>query len=115
MTALRDTLGALAALPGVRAVVAATTPDGLAADVVASSGVDTDALAAFATAVFLRTRAANAAAGYGDTTLLAVDAEHGRLFVAPSGEVVLVVLTDAETAAGLVRVALQQASRRAAA
>lgn len=108
---LRETLGTLATLPGVRAAVAATVPDGLSAAAVSSSGVEADALAAFATALFQRTRAANVAAGYGDTVLLALDAGQGRLFIAPSGELVFVVLTDPDASAGLVRVALQRAAR----
>jgi predicted regulator of Ras-like GTPase activity (Roadblock/LC7/MglB family) len=112
--ALREALGALAALPGVRAALAATESDGLAAATVAAVDVDADALAAFATALFHRTRLANAAAGYGDTRHLALDAEHGRLFVAGTGELALVVLAEPDAAAGLVRVALQRALRTVA-
>ena len=110
-TMLRETLGVLAALPGVRAAVAATTSDGLPAASVAAIDVDSDALAAFATAVLNRTRRANAAAGYGDTHHLSLDAEQGRLFVATQGELAVVVLAERDTAAGLVRVALQRALR----
>ncbi len=109
--ALRETLGTLAALPGVRAALAATTSDGLAAATVAAFDVDADALAAFATAVLNRTRRANAAAGYGDTHHLALDAEYGRLFVATHGELALVVLAERDAAAGLIRVALQRSMR----
>lgn len=109
--ALRETLGVLAAMPGVRAALAATTSDGLPAATVAAIDVDADALAAFATAVLSRTRRANASAGYGDTRHLSLDAEHGRLFVATEGELALVVLAERDVAAGLVRVALQRALR----
>lgn len=109
--ALRETLGILAALPGVRAALAATTSDGLPAATVAAFDVDADALAAFATAVLTRTRRANASAGYGDTHHVSLDAERGRLFVTTHGELALVVLADRDAAAGLVRVALQRAVR----
>src|SRR5688500_3867707 len=109
--ALQETLGALAAMPGVRAALAATTSDGLPAATVAAFDVDADALAACATAVLSRTRRANAAAGYGETRHLSLDAEHGRLFVATEGELALVVLAERDVAAGLVRVALQRALR----
>jgi predicted regulator of Ras-like GTPase activity (Roadblock/LC7/MglB family) len=108
---LRETLGVLAAMPGVRAALAATTSDGLPAATVAAFDVDADALAAFATAVLNRTRRANAAAGYGDTHHLSLDAENGRLFVATQGELALVILADRDAAAGLLRVALQRALR----
>lgn len=108
-TSLRETLGTVAALPGVRAAVAAAMPDGVAAEAVAAVQVDVDALAAFATALFERTRRANAAAGYGDTTQIVLDAEHGRLFVAARGELALIVLADADAGAGLIRVSLQRA------
>lgn len=112
--ALRETLGILAAVPGVRAALAATASDGLPAATVAAFDVDADALAAFATALFNRTRLANTAAGYGDTRHLSLDAEHGRLFVAMDGELVMVVLAERDAAAGLVRVALQRALRKVA-
>ena len=115
MTAtLQATLGELAALPGVRAALAATESDGLPVASVAAVDVDADALAAFATALFHRTRLANAAAGYGETRHLSLDAEHGRLFVAMTGDIALVLLADPDAGAGLLRVALQRALRTVA-
>jgi len=112
MTAtLRETLGILAALPGVRAALAATESDGLPVATVAAIDVDADALAAFATALSQRTRLANVAAGYGETRHLSLDAEHGRLFVATSGDIALVILAEPDAGAGLLRVALQRALR----
>lgn len=108
---LQKTLGTLAALPGVRAALAATTSDGVPAAAVAAVDVDADALAAFATALFQRTRRANEAAGYGDTLTLALDAQHGRVFVAASGDLALVLLADRDSGAGLLRVAMQSALR----
>ena len=102
-------LDTLAAVPGVRAAVAATQSDGLPAATVAAIGVDGDALAAFATALFQRTRRANRAAGYGETRHLALDAENVRLFVAAAGDLVLVILAERDAGAGLLRVALQRA------
>jgi predicted regulator of Ras-like GTPase activity (Roadblock/LC7/MglB family) len=112
-TTLSDALGSLAAIPGVRAAVAATPDDGLSAAAVAAVDVDTDALAAFAMALFQRTRRANDAAGYGHTRHLALDAQHGRLFIVANGDLALVLLADRSVGAGLVRVALQQALRAA--
>ena len=109
--ALRETLGSLAALPGVRAAVAATGTDGLPVATVAAVDVDSDALAAFATALFHRTRQANVSAGYGTTHHLALDAEHGRVFVAMDGDLALVLLAERDAAAGLLRVSLQRALR----
>ncbi|HEX6315114.1 MAG TPA: roadblock/LC7 domain-containing protein [Gemmatimonadaceae bacterium] len=111
---LQQALGRLAALPGVRAALAATASDGMPAATVAAVDVDADALAAFATALFQRTRLANSAAGYGDTHHLALDAEHGRLFVAMQDDLAIIVLAEPTAAAGLVRVALQRAVREAA-
>jgi predicted regulator of Ras-like GTPase activity (Roadblock/LC7/MglB family) len=106
---LSETLGTLATLPGVRAAVAATRSDGMAAATVAAVDVDADALAAFATALFDRTQLANEAAGYGDTRHLSLDAEHGRLFVATAGEVAIILLAEPDAAAGLLRVSMQRA------
>jgi predicted regulator of Ras-like GTPase activity (Roadblock/LC7/MglB family) len=112
MTAtLQKTLGALAALPGVRGAIAASGSDGLPIATVAAVDVDADALAAFATALFSRTRQSNTSAGYGATLHLSLDAEHGRLFVAMDGDLALVVLAERDAAAGLLRVSLQRALR----
>jgi predicted regulator of Ras-like GTPase activity (Roadblock/LC7/MglB family) len=108
---LQQALGSLAAIPGVRAAVAATQSDGLSAATVAAVGVDTDALAAFATALFQRTRRANDAAGYGETRHVSLDAQHGRLFVSAQGDLALILLADRDVGAGLLRVALQRALR----
>ena len=111
---LRDTLGTLALLPGVRAAVAATRSDGMPAATIAAVDVDADALAAFATALFDRTTLANEAAGYGDTRHLSLDAEHGRVFVATAGDIALIVLAEPDAAAGLLRVSMQRALREVA-
>ena len=113
-TTLQETLGTLAALPGVRAALAATEDDGLPIASVAAVDVDADALAAFATALFQRTRRANVAAGYGETHHLVLDAERGRLFVAREGDVAIIVLAEPDAAAGLLRVALQRALKAVA-
>lgn len=114
MARLQEALGTLAALPGVRAALAATPSDGLPAATVAAVDVDADALAAFATALYQRTRLANSAAGYGETRHLSLDAEHGRLFVAANGDMALVLLAEPDAGAGLLRVALQRALRSVA-
>ena len=114
ITTLQETLGGLAALPGVRAALAATERDGLPVASVAAIGVDADALAAFATALFQRTRLANVSAGYGATRHLVLDAERGRLFVALDGDLAIVVLTEPGAPAGLLRVALQRALKAVA-
>lgn len=111
---IQEALGVLASLPGVRAAVAAAEPDGVPVATVAAVDVDADALAAFATALFNRTRLANEAAGYGETRHLALDAEFGRLFVTTSPDVALIVLAEPEAAAGLLRVAMQRAMKAVA-
>ena len=113
-TTLQETLGVLAALPGVRAAVAATEREGLPVASVAAFDVDAEALAAFATALFQRTRRANVSAGYGATRHLVLDAERGRLFVALEGELAIVLLAEPDAAAGLLRVALQRALKEVA-
>lgn len=111
---LRQALAPLAAVPGVRAVLLATEGDGLTVDAVAAFDVDTDALAAFATALFRRTHTANRAAGFGATSLLALDAARGRVLVAACGDMALVVLADREAGTGMIRVAMQRVAREVA-
>ena len=113
-TTLHETLGGLAALPGVRAALLATESDGVPVASVAAVDVDADALAAFATALFQRTRLANVSAGYGATRQLVLDAERGRLFVAIDGDLAIILLAEPGAAAGLLRVALQRALKEVA-
>jgi predicted regulator of Ras-like GTPase activity (Roadblock/LC7/MglB family) len=107
---LTETLTGLARMRGVRAAMLATESDGLAAaSVIPAGDVADDALAAFATAVLRRCRMANAAAGYGATRFLVLDAERGRLLVAARGDMALVVLGAPHASTGLLRVAMQSA------
>ncbi len=110
-TTLRSALNEVAAIPGVRAALLAIEVDGLAVDSVASCEIDTDALSAFATALFRRTRQANAAAGLGDTHRLSLDATNGRMFVVACGELSLVVLAESDASVGVIRLAMQRAAR----
>jgi predicted regulator of Ras-like GTPase activity (Roadblock/LC7/MglB family) len=114
MTHLRDTLGVLARVPGVRAALVTTEAEALPIESVVSFAVDPDALAAFAMALFRRARLANLAAGHGDTPQLVLDAVAGRLFITARDDLALVVLADREAGAGLVRLAMQRASRELA-
>ena len=102
-------LGELARVRGVRAALLSSESDGLAAASVASVGVDEHALAAFAMALFRRARMATAAAGYGTTHFLALDAANGRLYVAARGDLGVVVLGEADANTGLIRVLMQRA------
>lgn len=108
--ALEQALGMLARLPGVRAAVAAGEADGLAVASVAAVDVDSDALAAFAMALFQRARRAGRAAGYGETRFLALDATGGRVLVAAGAGLAVLVLADRGTSTGLVRVAMLRAA-----
>jgi predicted regulator of Ras-like GTPase activity (Roadblock/LC7/MglB family) len=105
----RTALGELARVRGVRAAMLASESDGMAAASVASVGVAEDALAAFAMALFRRARMANAAAGYGATRFLALDAAHGRLYVAARGDLGVIVLGEPDANTGLIRVLMQRA------
>jgi predicted regulator of Ras-like GTPase activity (Roadblock/LC7/MglB family) len=108
-THAKTALGELARVRGVRAALMASESDGLAAASVAAVGVAEDALAAFAMALLRRARMANAAAGYGDTQFLALDASRGRLYVAARGDLGVVVLGEPDANTGLIRVLMQRA------
>ncbi|HEX9563991.1 MAG TPA: roadblock/LC7 domain-containing protein [Gemmatimonadaceae bacterium] len=101
----------VAAVPGVRAVLLASEREGLALNAMAAFGVDGDALAAFGTALYRRARLASEAAGYGATRQIVLDATGGRMLVTGCGDLVLVVLAERETGAGMVRMAMQRAAR----
>jgi predicted regulator of Ras-like GTPase activity (Roadblock/LC7/MglB family) len=102
-------VGGLARERGVRAAVIASEREGLLVEGVAHVDVRTDALAAFGAAVYRRVRQAGASLGLGETGLVTVDAQEGRLWAVGKGELVLVVIAGREAAAGRLRMAMQRA------
>ncbi len=106
---LRTTLREVAATRGVFGALLADAGDGI---IVASSldvGLDAEAIAALAAALFTRARTASAAAAHGDALVLHVHAEYGWVCVTGHGTLVLVVVADRRAASGPVRAAMLRA------
>lgn len=95
---------------GVRASLIVSERDGL---VVASNvrfGQDGERLAALAASVYRKARLSAEVARFGGVTFLQLDAERGRISAAGGPhDLVLVVLTDPGTNAGLIRVEVLKA------
>ena len=108
MNAFRSTVESLALQPGVRGAVIAA-PDGVIIESVVHSDVRADALAAFGSAVLARARAVAAATSLTRLRCIAIDAQAGRLYLASNNEVAIVVLAEARTSIGRLRIALRHA------
>lgn len=93
---------------GVLAALVASESDGIAIAAQTQIGISHDALAALGASLHRRARLANVAAGFGATRLVRLDASAGQLYIAGSGDLVLIVLAEPQTSAGLLRVAMQK-------
>lgn len=105
-----DELLRLAATPGVRLAVAASDTEGL---VLHAEGADyrtRPAAAALGAALFARARSAAAVCGQGAPRLLRLQCVEGQLMAAAAGSMVLIVVADAGTNAGRIRLELLRAA-----
>lgn len=107
MRARHEGLSRLARIRGVRAAILTTIQDALPVESVAHVDVDVEALAAFATSLVRRARQATEMARLGAVQLLSLEAAGGRVFVARSGDLLMIALTARDAHSGLVRVTLQ--------
>ena len=98
-----DLLAPLVRLRGVRAVVVASEDDALVIAAHTHVDVDPDALAAFGVSLVRRARLAGVEIGAGAPTVIALEAEGGRLIAAVREELLVLVLADEEAHEGLVR------------
>ena len=110
MSGYASTISEMARLRGVRAAVIAWEREGIPVESASHVDVRTDALTAFACALYRRTRQAGARAGFGETRFLSLEAELGRLFVVGRDDLVLIVLAERDAGAGQVRMAMQRAA-----
>ena len=108
-TEFTPTLAALSRERGVRAVAAVTADDGTLIDFIVHVGDDGERVAALAASLYSKARHSAHAAGMGQTTLLHLEAESGRLFVIGTEVVLIIAVTDAAVNIGAVRVAMRAA------
>lgn len=107
-TSTHGLLAPLVWLRGVRAVVVASEDDALVIDAHAHVDVDPDTLAAFGVSLVRRARLAGVEIGAGAPSVIALEAEGGRLVAAVRDELLVLVLTDEDAHEGLVRVTAQR-------
>jgi predicted regulator of Ras-like GTPase activity (Roadblock/LC7/MglB family) len=101
-------LAPLVRLRGVRAALVATEHDALVVDAHTHVDIDPDALAAFGVSIVRQVRQAGEEIGAGAPTVIALEAEGGRLFAAVRHELLVLVLTGADAHEGLVRLTAQR-------
>ncbi|MCE2940541.1 MAG: roadblock/LC7 domain-containing protein [Gemmatimonadota bacterium] len=103
-TPFQPVLGGLIRQRGVTGALVVSEHDGIVVDQVVQVGVRGDVVAALAASLYRRARQAATSAGFGETGVLQLDAETGRVCAVGRGDLVLVVVTEPTANVGLVRV-----------
>lgn len=103
-TPFAGVLGALIRQRGVTGALVVSERDGIVVDQVVQVGVRGEVVAALAASLYRRARLAAGAAGFGDTGVLQLDADAGRVCAVGRGDLVIVVVTEPAANVGLVRV-----------
>jgi predicted regulator of Ras-like GTPase activity (Roadblock/LC7/MglB family) len=98
-----DLLGALVRQRGVTGALVVSEADGLVVDSQVSVGMRGEVVAALSASLYRRARLAAQAAGYGDTTVLQLEAQQGRILAVGKNDLVLVAVTELGANIGLVR------------
>jgi predicted regulator of Ras-like GTPase activity (Roadblock/LC7/MglB family) len=108
-TEFTPTLMGLCHERGVRAAAAVTADDGTLIDYVLRVGDDGEQVAALAASLYRKAQRSAHAAGMGETTLLHLEAESGRLFAIGNSLVLIIAVTETAVNIGAVRVAMRAA------
>ena len=103
-------LDPLQRLKGVRASLVVAADDGIAIDSNLQIGQDGSRVAALAASLYRKARKSAAAAGFGGTGFMQLEAEAGRLCLLGGDEVVLVVVAQPDANIGLIRVEMLRAA-----
>ena len=98
-----ELLDALRRQRGVTAALIVSEADGLVVDSHLSVGMKGDVVAALSASLYRRARLAAQAAGYGETTVLQLEAEQGRICAVGKHDLVLIAVTELGANIGLVR------------
>lgn len=101
-------LAALIRQRGVTGALVVSERDGIVVDQVVQVGVRADVVAAHVASVHRQARIAAAAAGFGETGVLQLEAAAGRICAIGRGDLVLLAVLEPTANVGLVRVALLQ-------
>ncbi len=96
-------LEALVRQRGVTGALVVSEADGLVVDSQVSVGMRGEVVAALSASLYRRARLAAQAAGYGDTTVLQLEAQQGRILAVGKSDLVLVAVTELGANIGLVR------------
>ncbi|MCU0626175.1 MAG: roadblock/LC7 domain-containing protein, partial [Gemmatimonadaceae bacterium] len=103
-----DCVDELLSTAGVLAALVVSRDDGIVVDGNAHVGVDMDAVAALAASLYVRSAAAARAADGGTPGFLHMEAEQGRLCIAPNGELLLVTVAEPFANLGFLRLAMRR-------
>ena len=103
-------LAQLTRVRGVRAAMIVDAHDGVTIDAALQVGTEGSTVAALIASLYRKARRSAAAAGFGDTGFLQLEAERGRVCALGGEDVVLLVVTDRDVNVGGIRVDLLRAA-----
>jgi predicted regulator of Ras-like GTPase activity (Roadblock/LC7/MglB family) len=99
-----EALDRLSRVPGVSGALIVDAQGGIPVAVSSAQGLDGNAVAALATALFSRLARASGAATFGGLRTAHFEGTAGHLLVAPAGNLLVVVVADAEAQLGMLRI-----------
>lgn len=106
----RSSVERLSRVAGVRGAMVVEADAGVPVVAELAEDVPGTAVAALAASLFRRTAAATSAGTFGTLRTLQLDTAGGHVVVVGSGELIVVVVTDARAQLGLVRLEAQRAA-----
>lgn len=107
---LSVTMDRLGRIPGVRGALVADAQAGLPVVAELAGDLAAPALAALAVSAFRRAERAPEAAALGSLETLQLEAERGHVIIAGAGDLVVVVVAEADAQLGLVRLEARRAA-----
>ncbi len=107
---LHGALERLSRLSGVRGAVIVDADAGMPVLGELESDVDETAIAALAAVLVRRSAEATSASGLGELRVLQLESERGQVVASAAGELVIVVLADADAQLGLIRLEARRAA-----
>ena len=108
-TPFADVLAPLSRQRGVLGSMVVSERDGIIVDALLHSGLRGSVVAALAASLYRKARLSSAAAGFGETGFLQLEAERGRVYAVGRADLLLVTIAESRANVGLIRVEMLRA------
>lgn len=103
-------LAAVSRHRGIIGAMVVDAQDDIIVDATVRHGVKASTVAALGASIYRKARQSAGAAGLGDTAFLRMEAEHGHIFAAGRGGLVLIALAESSVNVGIVRLEMIRAA-----